>query len=251
MKKKVLITRALDQAGEFAALLEKRGFLPLIFPTIEFAPPEDLERVRKTLENISSFDWILLTSSNGVKFFFEHLEKVGDPTQLLNNIKICAVGPKTAEAAQKFGLTTALIPDNYQAEGVLDAFATIGINGRSILFPRAEEGRDILPEGLKALGASLELLSVYRTIKPEGKEEELKSILEGGVDFITFTSGSTVRNFVSMLDEANVQLLTDSKIACISKVTAQIADDLGIKTDILPLQNTSSSLAEAISSSLH
>ena len=250
MKKKVLITRALDQAGDFAALLEERGFIPLTFPTIEFTPPEDTEKVAKTLRNISSFDWILLTSANGVKFFVESLEKIGPPALLLKNIKVCAVGPKTAESAEKSGLTTDLIPEDYQAEGVLHALAGVGIEGKNILFPRAEEGRDVLPDGLERMGASVELVSVYRTIKPEGKEVKLKTILEKGVDFITFTSGSTVRNFVSILGASNMHLLSDIKIACISEVTAKIAGNLGIKTDILPLQNTTYSLAEAIKNSL-
>lgn len=250
MKKKVLITRALDQAGEFAALLEERGLISLTFPTIEFAPPKDTEKVAKTLRNISSFDWILLTSTNGAKFFFENLEKVGDPALLLVDIKICAVGPKTAGAVEESGLTASLIPDNYQAEGVLHAFAKVGIDGNKILFPRAEEGRGILPDGLKKMGAIVELLPLYRTIKPEGKEEKLKSILQEGVDFITFTSGSTVRNFVSILGASNLNLLNNIKIACISEVTAKTAGNLDINTDILPLQNTTHSLAEAIKNSL-
>ena len=250
MKKKVLITRALDQAGDFAALLEERGLIPLTFPTIEFAPPEDTEKVVKILRNISSFDWIVLTSSNGVKFFVECLKKAGDPAHLLKTIKICAVGPKTAQAAEKSGLTINLIPDNYQAEGVLHAFAKIGIEGNNILFPRAEEGRDVLPDGLKSLGAKVELLPVYRTVKPEGKEERLKDILGNGVDIITFTSGSTVRNFISILGESNRALLNGVKVACISEVTAKTAEKEGIKTDILPSENTTLSLAEAIKKSL-
>jgi len=250
LKKKVLITRALDQAGEFAALLEESGFHPLIFPTIEFSPPKDIERVSKIVRNISSYDWVLLTSANGVKFFVENLEKVGPPALLLKNIKVCAVGPKTAEAAENSGLTIDLIPDNFQAEGVLNALGGVGIKGKKILFPRAEEGRDVLPGGLEEMGASVELLSLYRTIKPEGKEGKLKAILEKGVDFITFTSGSTVKNFVSILGENNLHLLDGARIACISEVTAQTAASLGIQTDILPAQNTTRSLAEAISSSL-
>ncbi|MDT8317577.1 MAG: uroporphyrinogen-III synthase [bacterium] len=250
MKKKVLITRALDQAGEFAALLEKFGFLPLIFPTIEFAPPEDTEKVAKTLRNISSFDWVLLTSANAVRFFIQSLEKVGKPALLLKDIKVCAVGPKTAEAAENFGLIVNLIPDDYRAEGVLHALAGVGIEGKKILFPRAGEGRDLLPNGLKELGANVELLPLYRTAKPAGKSEELITLLSQGVDFITFTSGSTVKNFLSMLGEKNLHLLDGARVACISEVTAQTAASLGIQTDILPAQNTTRSLAEAISNSL-
>lgn len=250
MKKKVLITRALDQAGDFAALLEERGLIPLTFPTIEFAPPEDTEKVAKTLRNISSFDWILLTSANAVRYFIKSLEKVAPLALLLKNIKVCAVGPKTAEAAEKLGLIIDLIPEDYQAEGVIHAFAAVGIEGKNILFPRAEEGRDVLPDSLEKMGASVELVPVYRTVKPEGKEGKLKAILEKGVDFITFTSGSTVNNFLSMLGENNLHLLDGVKIACISEVTAQTAASLGIQTDILPVQNTTRSLAEAISNSL-
>ena len=246
MKKKVLITRALDQAGDFAALLEEGGLFPLTFPTIEFSPPEDIERVTKALQEISSFDWVLLTSANGVKFFIENLEKSGLSVLQLKNIKICAVGPKTAEAAQESGLTIDLVPQDYRAEGVLHAFAAAGIEGKKILFPRAEEGRDVLPEGLEKMGASVELVPVYRTIRPEGKDAGLKAILEGGVDVVTFTSGSTVRNFLSILGDGNKHLLDGVKIACISEVTAQTAMSLGIQTDILPEQNTARSLAEAI-----
>ena len=250
MKKKVLITRASDQAGEFAALLEEYGLLPLTFPTIDFSPPEDVEEVVKTLENISSYDWLLLTSANAVRFFIQSLEKAGKPSKLLENIKICAVGPKTAETAEKFGLTIDLVPEDYRAEGVLHAFADVGMEGKRILFPRAEEGREILPDGLEGMGASVKLVPVYRTVKPEGREEKLKAILESGVDFITFTSGSTVKNFLTMLGKNNLHLLDGVKIACISEVTAQAAEKLGIQTDILPTQNTTRSLAEAISKSL-
>lgn len=250
MKKKVLITRALDQSGEFAVLLEERGLLPLIFPTIEFSPPEDIERVKKIFRNISSYEWILLTSANAVRYFIQSLEKDGSPALLLKNIKICAVGPKTAEAAEKSGLFIDLIPEDYQAEGVLHALAGVGIDGKNILFPRAEDGRDVLPYGLEKMGASVELVPIYRTIKPEGKEGKLKAILEEGVDFITFTSGSTVKNFLSMLGENNLHLLDGVKIACISEVTAQTAASFGIQTDILPVQNTTRSLAEAIGNSL-
>ena len=243
-RKRILVTRAREQAGEFAALLEASGLEPVIFPVIEFAPPEDKEKVLKAIQNITTCDWLLLTSSNGVKFFLKYLQASGKALLDLEGLKVCAVGPRTARTAKESGIHVDLIPDNFQAEGVLEAFRKISVSGKNILFPRAEEGREVLPRGLDEMGAKVDLVHVYRTVKPEGKEDELKAILEQGIDVITFTSGSTVRNFLDILKGGNLTI--NAKIACISQVTADLANRLGLKTDILPEKNTTKSLAEAL-----
>ncbi len=244
MKVQVLVTRAEDQAAEFAEHLKTLGLEAVIFPVIEFAPPTDEGPVLSAIEALPSYDWLLLTSANSVKFFLHYLNSTAD----IKGLKICAVGPKTAEYAADSGLKIDLIPEQYQAEGVLKAFKEKELGGKRILFPRAEEGREILPTGLRELGAEVTLLPVYRTVAVEGKEEELEKILREGLDVITFTSGSTVRSFISILGEGRKERLKGVKIACISRVTANVAEKLGLETDIIPEKNTTLSLAGAINS---
>jgi len=245
MKKRVLVTRASGQAEVFARQLEDAGFEAVVFPVIEFAPPEDPQPLAEAIHNLAAFDWLIFTSSNSVAFFIAALHKEGKKISDLSGLKVCAVGPKTAGAASREEINIELIPEEYQAEGVLEALAQAGIAGKKILFPRAEEGREILPEGLRQTGAELDLVPVYRTIKPEGKERQLEGILKKGVDVISFTSGSTVRNFLEILGE-NRQMVEGAHIACISDVTAKAAGEYGLEADILPKENTTDSMVEAI-----
>jgi len=247
VKKKVLVTRAKEQAREFADLLEGFGFQPLIFPLIEFRSPKDKNKLEEGLGHISDCDWLLLTSANAVRFFIEGLKALGLSLSVIKGLSVCAVGPRTAEAAKKAGITIDLLPEKFQAEGVIRSFKKIGIQGQKIFFPRAEEGREVLLYGLANLGADVILVPIYRTVKPEGKEGDLKDLLHKGVDIITFTSGSTVRNFIEMLGNENLPLSQSVKIACISDVTAAVTREYGLKTDIIASKNTIQSLAESIS----
>lgn len=245
MRKKVLVTRAAGQAEGFARQLEGAGLEALIFPVIEFAPPEDTKALSKAIRNIANYDWLVFTSSNSLHFFIEALHREGKKTTHISSLKVCAIGPKTAEAVRTAGLAIDLTPQHYQAEGVLKAFKEIDIKGKKILFPRAKEGREILPEGLTHMGAEVDLIAVYRTTRPCGREKELGKELEKGIDVITFTSGSTVRNFLHMIGEKK-ELIKSSKIACISEVTASIVRGLELEVDIIPEENTTESMVEAI-----
>jgi uroporphyrinogen III methyltransferase/synthase len=245
MRKKVLVTRASGQAEVFAHQLQNAGLEAVIFPVIEFAPPEDPQPLAEAIRNITTYDWLIFTSSNSVRFFIDALHKEGKTVSNLSGLKICAVGPKTAEAVKMEGIAIDLIPEQYQAEGVLEAFKETGIKGKKILFPRAKEGRELLPEGLKQMGAELNLVPVYRTVKPEGKEMQLEGILEKGIDIISFTSGSTVKNFLEILGGKR-QLIAGPRIACISDVTAKVATKYGFEVDIIPKENTTESMVEAI-----
>ena len=246
MKKRVLVTRALEQGREFADLLQNLGLEPVVFPLIEFIPPKEKSKFEDAVNNLASYDWILLTSANAVRFFVKYLKTMKVDLSLIEGIKVCAVGPKTAEVARELSIKIDLIPDNFQAEGVIKSFQSLGIEGKKILFPRAEEGRAVLPEGLSALGAEVSLVPVYQTVEPEGKEDELKNLLKNGLDVITFTSGSTVRNFVKIVGRENLALIKNIKIACISEVTAKVGRDQGFEVAIVASENTTQSLAESI-----
>ena len=244
--KKVLVTRALEQADEFAHLLKDYGFEPVIFPVISFEPPADSSAVNKSIRDIGLYEWLIFTSANGVKFFMDALSKSGGTVNDIAKIKICAVGPKTAEAAIKFGLDISLIPENYNASGVLASFESINIKRKTVLFPRAETGNDILPEGLKKMGARIDMVPFYRTAKPALRGNELKKILHNGIDVVTFTSGSTVDNLLSILGSRHLDKLKGIKIACISELTAAVAERHGLGCDIIARKNRVDSLVDAI-----
>jgi len=245
MKKKVLVTRASGQAEVFARQLQAAGLEAVIFPVIEFAPPEDPRPLAEAIHNLASYDWLILTSSNSLTFFIAALHKEGKTIAALSGLKVCALGPKTADVTKEAGIAIDLIPKRYQAEGVLEALDQAGVSGKKVLFPRAKEGREVLPEGLIQMGAELDLVPVYRTIKPEDKERQLENILKKGVDVISFTSGSTVRNFLEILGDRK-GLIEGTRIACISDVTAKVAGEYGLEADILPRENTTDSMVEAI-----
>lgn len=242
---KVLVTRAKEQADEFAYLLKNYGFKPVIFPVIAFEPPEDISIVNRSIQEIESYEWLIFTSTNGVRFFIAALARLGKSVNNLEKIKICTVGPKTAEVAKDFDLNVSLMPESYHAEGVLNSFESININNRTILFPRAEKGNKILPEGLKKMGAKIDMVPFYRTVKPVENEDELTYILNNGIDVITFTSSSTVDNFLSILGNKS-DLLKGMKIACISKITAEAVKRHGLGCDIIANKNKTDSLANAI-----
>jgi len=243
---RVLVTRAKDQAEEFAALLRGHGFEPVVFPVIVFESLAGSPAVNNSLENIGSYEWLIFTSANGVNFFMQGMTVHGKSVKSLANLKICAVGPKTAQVAEEFGMNIDLIPEDYSAEGVLRSFECLDIKDSAIMLARAEKGNNVLPEGLKKMGAKVDLVAFYRTIKPVGKEEELKSLLHCGIDVITFTSGSTLDNFLAILGENSRDLLKGIKIACISSITAATAEKHGLKLEIIAGNNKTDSLASAI-----
>ncbi len=247
--KRVLVTRAEAQAGEFAKLLEKNGAEPMNLPTIKTVPPLDWKPLDRAIKKLSTYDWAIFTSVNGVKFFFERLYKLGYDLRELKGVKIAAIGPKTAEAIKKLGINVALTPKEYKAEGVLAALGKGNIKGKRFLLARAMEAREILPVEIKRLGGSIDVCPAYKTIRPKNETAEAQRMLaEGGVDVVTFTSSSTVTNFVKMFKKgAAAEMLKGVKVACIGPITAKTAEDNGIRVDIMPKEYTVAALTEEMS----
>jgi uroporphyrinogen III methyltransferase/synthase len=167
----------------------------------------------------------------------------------LANLRLCAIGPRTAQELGSYGLTPDVVPAEFQAEGVIAALAHVGIRGSHVLIPRAEVAREILPEQLRELGATVDVIPVYRTIVPAVDVASLTQQLhDGQVAAVTFTSSSTVRNFVELFGgmDAVRPLLARVVIACIGPITAHTAEEYGLTVTVMPAENTVPALTEAI-----
>jgi uroporphyrinogen III methyltransferase/synthase len=242
--KRILITRAIEQAEEFSALLGNYGAQVIPYPTIEIAPPEDWQPLDKSIEKINSYDWVIFTSVNGVKFFIQRLKDKRVTVAVLAKKKICAIGPRTQKELEKMGLTVHFRPSEYRAEGIAEGLKVQGIQGKKILLPRAREARRVLPEALREAGALVDEVEVYRTVKPAKGKKSLAAILKRGIDMVVFTSSSTVRNFMELLSDKTA--LNGVKVAVIGPITAETAKNYGLEPHIAPQEYTIPALVETI-----
>ena len=246
--KKIIVTRSREQASDFSMLLEKYGAEPIEFPTIETVPPKDWKEVDRTIKNLSKYDWAIFTSVNGVKYLIERLKKQGKDIREFKGIKICAIGPATAKAIEDLGIRVDLLPKEYRAEAIIAGLGKNKIKGKSFLLPRALKAREVLPEEIKRLGGKIDVVAAYRTTKPKEKTDEIRKMFqEKAIDVVTFTSSSTVENFVSMFQKGEAPgLLEGITVACIGPITKDTASALGIKTGIMPEKYTIPALTDAI-----
>jgi uroporphyrinogen III methyltransferase/synthase len=197
------------------------------------------------IERLADYDWIVFTSPNGVDHFWRRMEMKGKDARSLYKLKIGGIGPKTALRLQNRGITADLLPDEYSTEGILRSFRRLKVKGQRILLPRANIAPSRLPNGLKKLGARVQEVAVYETGLPEaGDLVALRNKLrDGKIDIVTFTSSSTVRNFIKLIGDVDVG---GARIACIGPVTASEAEKSGIRPDIVPQEYTIEGLVEEI-----
>jgi len=246
--KKIIVTRAAEQAGEFSAKLAVRGATVLECPTIQLVGPESWQLLDLAIRELPGYDWLVLTSGNAVRYFFQRLDELGLDTRALACCRICAVGPKTADEIRSFGIKPDLVPTDYKAEGVVEEFSRLDMHGSRVLFPRADKARDIIPRELKRMGAHVDSPVAYRNIFPERLPPETLFALEKrSVDCITFTSSSTVQNLAAMLgEELMLDMLKGVAVASIGPITSKSCRDLGLRVDIEPQSHTLDDLAEAL-----
>ncbi len=247
--KRIVLTRAQEQAQEFSRLLAAYGAEPIEVPTIQIVPPAGWHAIDHAIGRLAGYHWLLFTSVNGVKPFMERLRAAHKDSRALAHLQVCAIGPRTAAELAQYGVTPDVVPSEYQAEGILAAFEGQSLHGKRVLIPRAEVAREILPEQLRRMGAEVDVIAVYRTIAPAADVSRLREqIAVGDIDLITFTSSSTVRNFVELVggaDEAR-RLGAKTAIGCIGPITAQTASEYGLSVAIVPPENTVPALAQAI-----
>jgi uroporphyrinogen III methyltransferase/synthase len=247
--KRVLVTRAREQAQELSQLLLVCGAEPVECPTIQVVPPEDWRELDAALAEISCFDWLIFTSVNGVKPFMDRLQQRGQDARALAGVKICCIGPRTARELVRYGLRADLVPSEFQAEGVIAAFSAQAIAKQRILIPRAAVAREILPEQLRTLGAEVQVVTAYRTVLPATDRERFKDLFRRReVDLITFTSSSTVRNFAALFDspEEMHKLVGHVAVACIGPITAATAKEHGLTVTVMAAESTIPALVDAL-----
>jgi uroporphyrinogen-III synthase len=249
--KTIAITRPMGQADGVVERLRALGANPVSTPTIAIVPPEDFQRLDLAIRNLSTYDWLLLTSVNGVRVVRDRLNALGlDPATLVN-LKIGAIGPATAGALEAGGFSVDFVPTSYRAESIV---AEIGqVAGQRMLLPRAELARPLLARGLEALGAKVDEIPAYRTVPGPGIAELATLLRANRVDAVTFTSSSTVRFFYQGLLQTGVTsqeiatMLSSRIVAvCIGPVTAATARELGLRVDVVAEAYTIDGLVAAL-----
>jgi uroporphyrinogen III methyltransferase / synthase len=250
--RRIVVTRPREDAPELVDLLTVLGAAAIEAPMTRMLPPDDYSALDEAIASLDTFDWILFTSSNAVdQFMLRLLQGPGD-LRALARTRLCTIGPATRDRLSRYHLKVDVMPGDGHPEGVVRAFASRGpLEGVRILFPRPDVGREVLAAELRKAGAVVTDVTAYRLVvsEPEriGEPDIYRMLLEGEVDVVTFTSASTVRNFVTTIGHDQAQdLLRQTLVACIGPVTAEAAALLGIETQIMPAEYTVPALAEAI-----
>lgn len=249
--KRIIITRTREQASELMAGLEESGANCLEYSTINIEPVDCYEVLDDELERLGEYHWILFTSINGIKFFFKRLYEKGMDARDLKGPAIAVVGKATADVLLEHGIKADLIPETFTGEGLAEALLDKGVEGRNILIPRAVKAREILPETLRGAGAQVSVAPVYFNAPPQGCIDELRAEIESGdIEMVTFTSSSTVRNFLTMIGatspEELAELMKGVKIAAIGPITAKTIVDNGLQVDVQPDEYTIPGMIQAI-----
>ena len=245
--RRIVVTRARAQAAGFIDALAAAGADVVPCPTIEITAPASWAPLDAAIARIDAYDWIVLTSVNGVAMFFDRLRAQRRDVRALHRARIAAVGPETAAALSARGLLVDVVPEEFRAEGVADAMRAAGVAGARVLLPRAAGAREILPALLREAGATVEEVASYRTATPRTDMREVRELLAArAVDLVTFTSSSTVRHFVALLGDDAGDLLRGVPVGCIGPITADTARAAGLSVAVQPAAYTIAAFTETI-----
>ncbi len=243
--KRVLVTRSRTQAGTLSRLLEGKGAEVVEIPTIRITPPGDYAELDDALRRLPGVDWVVFTSTNAVDAVFDRLGKAGLDSRALHGTRVAAIGRSTARSLQDRGIAADLVASLSISEGLVQDMAALGVAGSRILVPGAESRREALASGLADLGAEVEVIAAYRTVNVESSPAAVEAALADGIDVATFTSASTVRGLVRLIN-GDVEKLDGVEVACIGPVTAAEARGAGLDVAILAGESTVEGLVEAI-----
>lgn len=248
MGRRIVVTRAREQASELVSTLTEYGAECIQCPTIQVVAPSDWAPLDRAIEALDRYDWIVFTSVNGVDFFFRRLFENGFDLRPLGRVKTASIGPATADRLRNWGLNSDIVPSSYRAESVVEAFAAVPVAGKAVLLPRAKEARSVLPVELTRLGAAVEEVAAYETRQAkEGAVDLIARLEAGSVDMVTFTSSSTVKNFHRLLPPDRVERLMEGvAVASIGPITSQTARELGFSVSVEADAYTIPGLVQAI-----
>ncbi len=243
--KRVLVTRARSQASRLASGLTALGAIVVECPAIRSVAVEDTGLLDGYLGGLGKHEWIAFASPNGVKQVFRRLSALGLDARAFSGCKIAAVGPATVDSLKQRGIVADLTPDTYTAEGLVDKFRSAGVAPQSALVFKSDIGRETLPEGLRRLGAEVAEIAAYRTVLAEDSADVAVRAFEEGINVVTFTSSSTVKNLRRLLG-GNVTPINNCIVACMGPVTASTAQSFGLRVDIIPEEQSISGLVSSI-----
>ena len=249
--RRIVVTRSREQASDLVDMLEDRGAEVIQAPTIRIAPPEDMEALDRACADAGVYDWIVFTSANAVDHFMSRVLGNGDIRDL-KGVRLCAIGPSTAQRVSRHGVRVDLIPEESRSEVVIEALSAAGaIKGKRFLLPRSDIAREVLADQLRDAGAEVSEVVAYRTLvggaDRDGDQDVYRMLLDRRIDAVTFTSASTVRNFAKIYGEDQAaDLLSATVVASIGPVTAEAAQQLGIATTVMPERYTVPDLVDAL-----
>jgi len=248
---RVVVTRAREQASSFLSLLEEKGACCLQFPTIAIEALSDYGEVQEAIGTLGEYDWLIFTSVNGVIWFWKELQRAGLDSRALGGRQVAAIGPATADKLREKGIEPDFVPEKYVAEHVVEGLLARGVAGKKVLLPRAEVAREVLPRQLREAGTEVRVLPVYRTgLAQQGEEEAqlLEDLQAGKVQYVTFTSSSTVENFFSRIPAETIApyVGTSLRLACIGPITANTLQQYGFTAQVEPEEYTIPALAQAL-----
>ena len=238
--RRIAVTRPRHQAASLIEELERLGGEALACPTIRISEREGEGGLEEALANLATYDWIVFTSANGVKVFWEALGAEPLPREL----RVAAIGPATARALEARGVSLELVPEEYVAEAVAEVMSsTAGIAGARVLLPRAAGARKVLPERLQEAGAEVDEVALYDSVADEEGIARLReAVRKGEVDMLTFTAASTVRHYVEVAGPE----VGEALVAVIGPITAVAARDLGLPVHVEAEEYTVEGLLKAI-----
>lgn len=219
--RRVLVTRAVHQAGRLSEALRARGLEPVEVPVLSIETPADCSALDEAIRSIASYDWLILTSANTVRALLDRAAELGLSLMAATSLQVAAVGSATAKAAEKAGLKVALIPETYVAESLVESMQ-VQVNQKKILLARAEVARDVIPDALRAAGAFVDVVDAYRNVLPVESPALLRAALEEGIAAATFTSSSSVTHLASAAQAAGIGFPFDGvKAISIGPITSE------------------------------
>ncbi|MBZ5598142.1 MAG: uroporphyrinogen-III synthase [Acidobacteriia bacterium] len=250
---RILVGRARHQAGALSSTLRKLGAEVIEIPFIEIRKPGSYRPLDAALKNLASYDWLILTSVNGVDAMWERLRKLRLTKKHLRHLKIAAIGPATRKAIERCGLKVHVVPDEYVAESVVKSLRA-RVTGKRVLLARAKVARDVIPRELRRLGALVDVVEAYETVVPQASRTRLRAAFKNPKlrpDVVAFTSSSTARNFLALLASRrgrplHTRQLEGVRLASIGPVTSSTLRELGLRVDIEAAEYTIPGLIKAI-----